>query len=358
MFKIRMLPAGYGDCLWIEYGAPEKPYRFLIDAGTLSTYKEISKRVKEDLKPEERRFELFIVSHIDTDHIDAAVKLLNSRSLKLKYDQIWFNGWDQLLDKDLLGTQQGEFLSALIKRDRLLLNTSFQGGAVFVPDTGKLPECKLPGGMKLTLLSPDMEQLKRLRADWRKSMGEKAGDPETALARLTVTKKYKDELGEPDSLDVDALADAQTGADTAVANGSSIAVLAEYEGKRCLFAADAYPDVLERAIARLLHESGSERLRLDVLKVPHHGSKHNITASLCKKLNCRRYLISTNGKIFKHPHPEGIARIIKYGGPTSELYFNYNTEYTRIWNDPTLKRKYRYEVVIREETAATLDIDV
>ena len=41
MFKIRMLPAGYGDCLWIEYGQEEKPFRIHIDAGTLPTYKEV-----------------------------------------------------------------------------------------------------------------------------------------------------------------------------------------------------------------------------------------------------------------------------------------------------------------------------
>src|SRR5215510_7732684 len=109
MFKVRMVPAGYGDCLWIEYGQEKKPFRILIDAGTLPTYKDVRKLVEKELNPSDRRFDLFIVSHIDTDHIDAAVKLLNSPSLKLQYGQIWFNGWKQLVDKDLLGPQQGEY---------------------------------------------------------------------------------------------------------------------------------------------------------------------------------------------------------------------------------------------------------
>ncbi len=33
-----MLPAGHGDCLWIEYGDPGRPQRVLIDGGPLHSY--------------------------------------------------------------------------------------------------------------------------------------------------------------------------------------------------------------------------------------------------------------------------------------------------------------------------------
>jgi len=90
--------------------------------------------------------------------------------------------------------------------------------------------------------------------------------------------------------------------------------------------------------------------------VPHHGSKYNNTTGLIKKLNSRFYLVSTNGKIFHHPDPECIARIIKYGGPNPKLYFNYASDRTKMWDNPELKRKYRYDVVIRSAMAPTLDI--
>ena len=68
MLRIEMLPAAHGDCLWIEYGSQDAPRRILIDTGTPGTYKKLTKKIA-DLPKDQRRFELFIVSHIDGDHI-------------------------------------------------------------------------------------------------------------------------------------------------------------------------------------------------------------------------------------------------------------------------------------------------
>jgi trigger factor len=61
VFNINMLPGGYGDCLWIEYGDPEKPWRILIDAGTLPTYKDLRKYIEERLSKKDRNLELFLM---------------------------------------------------------------------------------------------------------------------------------------------------------------------------------------------------------------------------------------------------------------------------------------------------------
>ena len=44
MFTIEMLPAAYGDCLWIEYGDRRSPRRILIDGGISGTYDAIVER--------------------------------------------------------------------------------------------------------------------------------------------------------------------------------------------------------------------------------------------------------------------------------------------------------------------------
>lgn len=358
MFKIRMLPAGYGDCLWVEYGDPAKPYRLLIDAGTLPTYKEIRARVEQDLPERDRRFDLFVVTHIDNDHIDAAVRLLNSPSLHVAYKQIWFNGWKQLVDKDVMGPHQGEYLTALIEQQEIPLNRSFRGRAAFVPDKGKLPRKKLPGGMTITLLAPTLGQLQRLRTEWKKALGPDAGNSKKALKKLATLPRYKDTLGPPKALDVKALADTPMKPDTATPNASSLVFIAEYDGKRCLFAADANPQTLEPAVDRLLQEEGHARLSLDGLKVPHHGSKHNVSSAFIQKLNCRKYLLSSSGQRFHHPDPEAVARIIRYGGPNAHLYFNYDSDQTRIWDARPLKSKHKYNVTIRRDQDPTLDIEL
>ncbi len=166
MFRVRMLPADYGDSFWVEYGSGKKTYRILIDAGTLDAYEPV-KTCIEELPVRRRYFDAFLITHIDTDHIDSAVKLINSPSMKLKLGEIWFNGWDQIKNADQLGPQQGEYISALIKQLKIPLNTAWGGGTIVVPDKGPLPTAELPDGMTATLLSPGFRQLKKLRTPGR-----------------------------------------------------------------------------------------------------------------------------------------------------------------------------------------------
>ena len=340
MFRIDMLPADDGDCLWVEYGTDRAPKRILIDGGRLSTFDILSERIKRI--EGERRFELFVISHYDNDHVDAAVKLLNSAgSLELKIDEVWFNEW-QHLPSDELGPREAEYAGTLIERDGLALNQCFEGQAVMLDENSPLRPVELPGGMRLTLLSPRRIELAKLRKEWAKVVA-KPGDREAALRELAGKKRYADELGAP-MPNVKALAEEPTKIDHSVPNGSSIAFLAEFEGKRCLFGADAHPTVLAESLSRLGTEKG--RVVVDAYKVSHHGSKYNTTRALLDQLSCHKYLISTSGKLHGHPDDEGIARLIWYGGTNPELYFNYESPQTRVWEGGRLQRKYHYKAFL------------
>jgi hypothetical protein len=98
------------------------------------------------------------------------------------------------------------------------------------------------------------------------------------------------------------------------------------------------------ASIRTLKKS-AKKLRIDVLKLSHHGSEHNVSNELLELLDCSRYMISTNGAYFKHPSAKAIARLIKTNGKGATLYFNYETNYTRIWNNGTWKSHYKYATV-------------
>ena len=69
MFRIEMLPAAHGDCLWLEYGTGESAHRILIDGGPSHCYPALRERILH-LAPGNRRFDLLVVTHIDADHID------------------------------------------------------------------------------------------------------------------------------------------------------------------------------------------------------------------------------------------------------------------------------------------------
>src|SRR4029450_6685701 len=126
------------------------------------------------------------------------------------------------------------------------------------------------------LLSPTVEKLKALRGDWLEpcgALGGKPGDEAFISARLDKDKRFRGDDAALPALPsgLDEAADAATALDAAVANGSSLAFVAEYQGRRCAFLGDAHATVIQQAFGRLARERGEEPLRLDAVQVSHHG---------------------------------------------------------------------------------------
>jgi hypothetical protein len=340
MFTIEMLPAEDGDCLWIKYGDERNPRQILIDGGRQSSSAYLLDRIKA-LPEGERHFELFIVTHIDADHIDGSLELLRElESLKVSFDDVWFNAWKHIAP-GVLGPLSGEYFSDDMEHSELPWNLAFEEKAIVVPDDGEIPVKELPGGMKLTLLSPTKARLVRLRAEWQEVIESKGLEPGEVEDPEREKRLPRDILGAPD---VEDLCKVSFKSDGSVPNGSSIAVLAEYKGKSCLLTGDAYATILVDSLDRLLAERGANKLDVDAFKLPHHGSRGNISVDLLERMNCPRYLFSTNGSRHKHPDKEAVARVIKYGGRGHTLYFNYKTKYNDFWDDQQLMQDYDCQI--------------
>ncbi len=341
MFRVTMIPADHGDCLWIEVGKSASPKHILIDAGTTGTYKRLKKLIKERFGAKRAHFDLFVVTHIDADHIGGAVPLLEDRDVT--YGDVWFNGWRHIIEKlprDRLGAKQGELVTGLIGDRKLPWNKAFDRRAVVLDDGPIAPDLdKALKGVKITILSPYREQLHTLVKKWKAELVD-AGivDEQGNLLRPSLrAKKIRDRLG-GGLLNVDALLQSPFESDKAAANGSSIAFLLEYAGTRVLFTGDAHAPVLAQSLAKL---STAQR-KIAVLKVSHHGSKNNTSEELLAMLECPRYLISTSGAQFSHPDPAAIARIVNRRSPNAEIYFNYKTKFNDMWTNPGAQKKYRF----------------
>jgi len=339
MFVVEMLPAREGDCLWIRYGDVEAPRQILIDGGRLGTFRDIKDRLME-LPADQREFELLVITHVDRDHIEGALAMLEDPDLELIFKEVWFNGYDHLRGGELetFGAVQGEKLTTALLRRKERWNASFNGGPVKIPDEGDLPQIRLAGGLRLTLLSPDTDKLAKLLPQWETEC-EEAGLLPGIEARRSELEGLETFGGVPD---VEKLVVKPLKSDTTRPNGTSIALLAEYDDIRVVLGADAHIDRLVPSLQALVADSG--RLRLDAFKLSHHGSSGNVSQELLELIDCPRYLISTNGSYFKHPTAEAIARVLKYGGANKTLFFNYDSDYTRLWNDDDLRRDYDYKV--------------
>ena len=362
LFRIELLAARHGDCILISYGPANAPYRVLIDGGPLSIYPALSARLYQ-IPEAERRLELLVISHIDSDHIGGIVKLLGDKGLDLRYQELWFNGWNQITQplhpwssppltppsaRTTRSPLEGDFVGLLVKRSGAPWNASFRGQAICIDRAADPAEVKLDGGLKLTLLSPDVTALKDLRSSWSKARERQtfdANNPEALQAKLDAAKRYRTRGTAQPVLStsvVEELTGVAEQLDDAVANGSSIAFIAEYQGKRCAFLGDAHMPVVEATLGRLAKRYNEVRVRIDAVKVSHHGSKGNTTDRFLKLIDCHRYLISTDGSQFGHPDDEAIARIVQGGSKPIELHFNYLNDRTRRWADDDLQRSLGY----------------
>lgn len=349
MIRIEMLPASFGDCLLIEYGTDAKRHRILIDAGLKKTYREtLAPRLAALDGGAPVELELLVVTHIDRDHICGILPLLKANPPVIAPKQVWFNARVHLDPADdTQGVAEGEELGKLLAKKKIPWNTSFGTSgekAVRVPDEGPLPVVPLDGGAVLTLLSPYQKQLTKLAGAWDDELGAWDVDPDGDED----APEDDDLLGakaEPlDGLDADImneLLETTLTEDKTAPNGSSIAFLFEYDGKRILFGADAYPSVMLASLERL----SGDRVRLDAFKLSHHGSKNNISAALLEKIECPRFLVSSDGSAYGHPNPETLALIVSSTNKPKHLCFNYRSGYTEVWDDEAMTKAHRYMCV-------------
>lgn len=340
MFTLEALPAREGDCLLLTWGTATEPHRMLTDGGRLASYHYLNERLKTlGAKPV---LDYLVITHIDGDHIEGVIRLLQDRkALKLVLGDVWFNGWPQIQTLDLLGATQGEMVGALLQRDKQPWNKAFDGKAIGIPTTGKLPIVDLGGGAIATILGPGRAQLEALRRNWTsvlKKAHMEPGDQTAALAKLAKRKSLAGLEAAPDVLGE------LTATDSSEANGSSISMLIEYEGKSILLTGDGFAPVLERGIRRLLKQRRQDALAVDVVKLPHHGSAGNLSETLLGLLDCGRFVISTNGDKYNHPDKTAIERVLArpLRAKDTELIFDYLSDTTRPWTSKAAQEKGAY----------------
>jgi hypothetical protein len=333
MIEIEVFPAAYGDALLVSWGRPDAPTRMLVDAGLTGVARTVERRLAEL----DATIDLFVITHIDVDHIAGAVRLLDTPSFAARVQQVWFNGKVHLDQyDDLLGARDGERVSTRLRALGIGWNTRFAwrrdpgpgwhgvGGPVVADEPTEIP---LPGDAVATLLSPSGRKLAALIPDWNEVIRDAGVGTAERARREAADPPERLMLGGPTLRE---LADEPTDDDDRPANGSSIAFVLDLPvdpdaptsaRRRVLLAGDAHPDLLTEALRALANAEG--RCRLDVCKLPHHGSARNVTRSLVQTIDCPTWIVSTSGKLYGHPSLPALARILVDGGAAPTFVSNY-----------------------------------
>lgn len=365
MLELTALPARQGDALWIRWGDAERPHQLIIDMGTEATGKKIRKRL-EELPEEQRHFELLVVTHVDSDHIGGVLTCVSDAEdlPGLKFDDVWFNGFEHLSGQVIepqpgvehLGAAQGERLTKWLRKQSW--NRAFGHGPVWRREGEDLQSVVLADGLELIVLGPTPERLEDFIGKWAAEVHEAIDtgkldeeDVSPGLEQLGRVQK-KPVLVEAD--DLKYLAEEIESYDDSKANGSSISLLLKYKGISILLTGDAYAEDVRDGIRRV---SGNEPLPIDLFKVSHHGSRQNLDKALIDAVECNYWLISTDGTTHKHPDPDAIARIISWSTVREpRLGFNVPCEFNRWWDNAEWIERHAYSVEFgTEEDGITIE---
>jgi beta-lactamase superfamily II metal-dependent hydrolase len=341
-FELDALAAGKGDALVLRWGTKDQSSLALIDGGPSTVWDNAIQPHLHDLagidpagQPNPVVLELVVVSHVDDDHIAGIIDLANAidsaqkqaRRAPATVGEVWHNAFADMqfladfadepelqqaikdadqtpksLDVDsavprddptigdiTAGAQsvaQGRQLDRVLKTINVNRNTSFFDRGDFVREGAGL-NLK---GLHITVLAPNTKLLNQLKREWKKEL-------KKILKKEADKKKAR----------VSALAAAFD--DPSIPNQSSIVLLVEFKGKKMLLTGDVRGDQLIDALQNSPAITTTP-LKVDLLKVPHHGSAHSNGRELFEAVTADHYVISGNGE-HGNPHPDTLKTLFE-----------------------------------------------
>ncbi len=313
--EIKMLKAKNGDCFIISHiDRKGNRHNIVIDGGPARAF-QVNETVLKAANAE--RIDLMILTHTDDDHIGGLLKFFEKmEEEQINIGKVLYNSpavlanrflTDYTGEHDLLISQRSRdhsYRQAISLEERLrernLLNTD-----IIACDMEPIRV----GDIQIDILSPDEEQLKNLNQHWeRESYSDRdhAGTTNDHCQSIQELQEKEEHIA------------------TSIANSSSIAFLLTYEGKKALFLGDANPKVITESLKRRGYDKNN-KLHVEYTKLAHHGSRYNTSYEMLERLDCDKFLISTEGNRHGHPNKETLAKIIKLKeeGRCVNFYFNY-----------------------------------
>ena len=322
--KFKLLQANNGDAIHLRTKDEDGNFRnILIDSGTGETYSYKNKKGKSEdgelkqliecIRRKNELIDLFILTHVDYDHIGGILKWFEQDAdAKDLVKKVWFNSGRLIFEH----FQQQEIEENLLRiKNTSCTNTSIAQGVAFedfieendIWDRRIIKSGDVFNifGLKFTMLSPSNDKLQSLLCKWEKecpiSDTSRSSDYSLSLSDLINSDFFKE--------------------DDSIHNGSSIAFVVEKQGKSILFLGDAHPQTIINSLKNLGY-SPKNPLKVDFVKISHHGSKANTNMELLELIQSDNFMISSNGSKHKLPDKRCLARIIRSKEHVN-LYFNY-----------------------------------
>lgn len=344
--KLHIFQSDKGDCLLLE-GADGS--LVLCDGGMAASMQTHVRPKLGRLRTAGRKIAFAYVSHIDQDHISGVLQLLEDELEWRLYDfhasrgtpirrptvprppeigGIWHNAFHDQVGRNLgevedLLAAAAPSLLATAAPELMGLGEEMQQIALSIPEAIKvsryaspellnIPINKLPGSqsqpkllmfrrgqqpfpvgsMSFTIVGPTAKELELLRDGWNNFLQ----DPEQAqkLRDLRAEIRRKVEAFGTEAFSLHDWNGIPAFRGVTTPNIASLMFMVEENGKRLLLTGDSQQDIILDGL-KAAGFLAPGHIHLDVLKVQHHASEHNVDEEFCRKVSADHYVFCGNG---------------------------------------------------------------
>ena len=322
--KVVMFKAGHGDCFLLCLKKnDDTAFNILIDGGTAAAFDiNIKNKLFDFLQ--NNTLDLVIVTHSDNDHIMGILKLfrkllLDNIDVSKIIKRVIINYRDKMVktNQTIINNANTSGYTEL-DLTQILRNLTLLEDKVFIND-GK--EDIYDNGISITFISPDIKNMN----EYLNNLQMENNNEENS------NTKGRQKNNDYSYCISDFINDA-TQEKLNINNRISIALLIKEEKTKesILMLGDSDYSIVNQKLKELGF-SEENKLKLDYVKLSHHGSICNMDKDFLNKLQCNKFLISTDGLAYQHPDKKTLARIWSVN-PKAEFYFNYPERINLLFN--------------------------
>ncbi|UXE67956.1 MAG: MBL fold metallo-hydrolase [Chryseotalea sp. WA131a] len=341
--KLKIFQSDKGDCLLLSHGSTN----ILVDGGLSSSYNAHVAPYLNKMRNGGEKIDLLCVSHIDEDHIQGILKLIEDEvdwrvfdhhqasGSKIKepksprppvIDEIWHNAFYDSISKNkgeieemlaasasiysstnvpelaelggyAYSIRQAIQLSGRLRAEQLglKLNKRFKGKLAMYRT--KQAPIKI-GTMTLSIIAPFEKDLKKLREEWNTWLKTN----KSVISQIKNSQKKDEPLLTSNNSELLALAgELGNRGEVTTPNLASIMFLVEDGKHTVLMTGDGHSEDIMKGLEAINKLDRTKGRHVDVLKVQHHGSENNLDEEFCRTVTADHYVFCGNGA---HHNPD------------------------------------------------------
>lgn len=304
-----------------------------MDLGFANTYHRTLKRELAQIE----KLDLLIITHIDQDHIGGMLSLINDSEF-LKVKDLWFNYSPNEFIFNGNNTQISIKQGISVRDYLITTNCNVNKTPIIVPYFQEFDS------VELTVLSPSKELYEKSIKDWKKQ------EHKTSFPVSVEKTDYHFTFEELNCQEFEK--------DNSINNGSSLALILRKKNFSILLLGDSFSEVIVDSLKKLGYNADN-KLKVDFVKLSHHGSSKNINDDLINFLDCTNFIVLTDGSKKGLPNKKTLVKIcLLKVGQQIHFHFNYENEILKSIFTSTELEKFNIQIHFPNKACNFLEIKI